>query len=158
MHGFSLIEVLLVVSLLALLSVLAYPNFHHYRQQQQLQAEVQKVYGHAREARLRSIGLGVDHWFGAGNIQGDPAWCWWQQSQQPECVLADENVSYQWNFASGNAARFTAPLGMAGFSAGHIELQRIDAPQLPRIRIIFSTLGRIRLCTQGPRWSGYAAC
>ncbi|TRW50281.1 prepilin-type N-terminal cleavage/methylation domain-containing protein [Aliidiomarina halalkaliphila] len=158
MQGFSLLEVLFVVAFLALLSVFAYPNVHHYRQQQRLQTEVQKVYAHAQETRLRSIGLGVDHWFGIREHHGQLAWCWWRSEQTPECVPRDDRVNYQWNFASGDAARFTAPIGMAGFSAGHIEFMLLDAPQLPRVRMVVSTLGRIRLCTQGPRWSGYAAC
>ncbi|RUO18306.1 hypothetical protein CWE08_11675 [Aliidiomarina iranensis] len=178
--GFSLIEVMLITIMLVVLGAMGWPAMQKYFWQQQLYAGGEQLYAAIRDARIQAISLGQDQWFGlsqAGEL------CYWQTENQPHTCVADSSAAstpantpantpekgvnlfrlphdsllLSTNFSPVPAVRFSAGNGMAGFSAGRFQLSHKMLSE-QTVRVIISTLGRVRVCISGKKSHRFAAC
>ncbi|RUO37390.1 hypothetical protein CWE13_05370 [Aliidiomarina shirensis] len=170
MRGFSLIEVMLVTLLLTVLGAMGWPALQRNLWQQQLYSSAEQIYAAIRDARLQAIASGEDQWFGfskSGEL------CFWQTERPPQSCAPEhfasgtasqrviqqppELINIATNFSPIPAVRFSALNGMAGFSAGRFQISHSELSD-QSIRVIISTLGRIRICIAGTHNHRFAKC
>lgn len=170
MRGYSLIEVMLVTLLITVLGAMSWPALQRSFWQQELYRSADLIYTSVRDTRMRAITSGQEQWFGLSNrgelcfwsVEANPSVCpellsLVDSSRQSSANTIPEFIHITTNFTPIPAVRFSALNGMAGFSAGRFEISHERLPN-QSIRVITSTLGRIRTCIVGANTSRYPRC
>lgn len=164
MRGFSIIELLIVLALVAGLVGVGLPHLMATEAQQQLQRLMQKQLGLLQQARA----LALKHqqpvtvgWYGAGDT-----WCVRMDFiAAGDCLTTPENAVLNHvdapavrlanvHFAKGNWTAFDGELGLSQGVGGSVSFAVEDL----EIKLISSSLGRFRLCVVMGQWRGYPAC
>ena len=166
--GFSLLEVMLVTLMIAILASAGWPALQRNMQQQQLMSAAELVYLAVRDARLAAIGNGADWWFGKtpsaelcfSNHGVFPTQCKALHDNESSVIALQqlpELIQVDVHFHAHQAVRFSAHTGMAGFSAGHFAVRHREFTDTA-VKIIVSSIGRIRMCSEGARSSRVPPC
>lgn len=170
--GVTLIEVLLALSLLAILITVGVPSFGHWLERQRLQAAARTLAADLRRARQEAVTQSGNqpvylHFLTGGN------WCYGfsrlahcdcrqtlpratgaclliqrgaVQLMRRDAALYHGIALTEARFSRGSSVRFDPLRGLA--TGGHVTLSDSHRDQL-QVRV--SPLGRIRLCTPGNR-------
>jgi type IV fimbrial biogenesis protein FimT len=172
-RGFSLIELLITISIVAILAALAAPSFTRMIESRRLIAATEGVYAHLQFARSEAVKLHTDLNL---SVKTGAAWCMGiSNNASCDCSTAGACV-YGASSATATLERnlkgsdypnvtLTSPSaninyvvnntrGTLGATGDTIEL---SSPSGLKTRVIFSRLGRIRFCTTSST-GGYPAC
>lgn len=156
MLGFSLIELMACVAIMALITSASLPAFNQWQNKQDFAALISQVIGAIHRAKAFSIQRHQDYWVGWNTS------CFWLASVPTNSCTQQVVELPEWsrisgNFSSGNVVQFSQGRGMAGFSSGTLTLGHSALPQL-EVRIVVSSLGRIRLCQTESLFSAMDMC
>ena len=181
-HGFTLVELLMVLAVMGVLAAVAFPGMRGYMDKQRLVSQVRAISELAQLARAEAIkhsATGDRHismnvsaptpstWF-VGLVNGNAA-C----TTQATCLLtqAGSNVNQSY-FVSGTAcpnctmtshaaaARIVFDMrGIADFTTGNADqLITLQSPMNKQLSVSVSRLGRISICTPGGSLGGFPIC
>jgi len=181
-HGFSLIELLITISIVAILAAMAAPSFTSMIESRRLVAATEGVYAHLQFARSEAVKLHTDLNL---SVKTGTAWCL-GISNNPSCdcstagacvygassatATLERNLkgsdysnvtmtspSANINYFVNNT-RGTITIGSTTTTPG-VAGDTIDlsSPSGLKTRVIFSKLGRIKFCTTSGT-GGYPAC
>lgn len=157
-RGFTLLEAMIVIALVALVASLALPSFSGAAERARLKSAAETLASDLAEARFeaarRGSGLHVE-------ITPGPAWCW-SVATQPGCGCGAAACRLKAASGSDHAGIVLAdarsahfqPLGTAEAGAGAL----FESTRGEQLKVELSALGRARICAPGGRVAGYAAC
>ena len=180
-HGFTLIELVVVVAVLGVLAAVAFPGMRAYMDKQRLVSQVRSVAELAQLARAEAIkhsGATTDRrismnvsaptpstWF-VGLVNGDAA-C----TDLATCVItqAGSNVNQSYFVSStdcpnctmtshATAARVVFDMRGIALATGADQLITLQSPMNKQLSVSISRLGRISICTPAGSLGGYPTC
>lgn len=165
-RGFTLLEAVIAVALIALVATLALPSFGAALERSRLKAAAEALASDLQEARFeaarRGEALHVE-------LNAGPAWCW-SVATAPGCgcgaaacrlkaATAAEHAGVR--LVEGRSASF-APTGTTNDAAGvPVPVNAgatFESGRGERLRVALSALGRARICAPQAPVAGYPAC
>ncbi len=171
-RGFTLVELMIGLAVLALLATLAVPSMGSALQRQRLRAAAEHLAADLTEARFEATRRGQ-----ALHVlpRSGPQWCW-AVARQPDCgceapPAEEDSASCQLSRSSqsdhagvkllqAQAVELT-PQGTAGGPAGaHTAVQAALFEGAPgsRLQVVITALGRARVCTPADPVPGVPPC
>lgn len=171
-RGFSLIELLVTISVIAILSAIAVPSFQSMIETRRLIAATEGVYAHLQFARSEAVKFGLAENLNVSIKTGTP-WCLGISNATTSCDCNKEgacvygpaavmernligsefsNVALTTNQAN---AKLDGIRGGFGGTAGTITLT--SSPSNRTTNIVFSRLGRVKICSASGV-GGYPSC
>ncbi|MCM2296658.1 GspH/FimT family pseudopilin [Rhodoferax sp.] len=171
-RGFSLIELLVTISVIAILSAIAVPSFQSMIETRRLIAATEGVYAHLQFARSEAVKFGFAANLNVSIKTGTP-WCLGISNATASCdcntagacvygpdavmqrnLIGSEftNVALSTNQAN---AQLDGIRGGFGGTAGTITLT--SSPSNRTTNIVFSRLGRVKICSASGV-GGYPSC
>lgn len=178
-QGFTLIEAMIVVAIVAILLSIAVPSFNDFFEKNRLKRAAEEVYGLLAKAKAETVVRNVDlsvsikpaaPWCvgyavttvasdccnaGActvpvGDVAGIPV----DVTQQIDgATFANVSITGTGAFLGGGGAAFNSVRGSAG--AGSVVL---TTPAGWGLNVVVSSKGRIRICGPNTNTMGYSAC
>jgi len=160
-RGFTLIEAVIVVGVIALLTSLALPSFNDMMARARLRAAAEDLALGLGNARLESLrpGAGTMH----VNVQSGSPWCWAVgPAPQPDCrgsapgsfkVVHGEDYPGV-SMSDAASAQFNASQQITGMT---LQATFVSA-QGQTLRVHMTPLGRASICAQDARIADYPLC
>lgn len=174
-HGFSIIEAMVVVAIVAILATVAVPSFIELIGKQRLKGAASVLYGDLQYARSEAVqrNIPVTVTFTAGN---SATWCYIIHTvvtgttctcgASGSCTGSAVNLK---NVSGADSSGVTMALALTGgateipfeprqgmaTTSGNITLTGINSLQ---VQNQVNLLGRVRLCSPGGAVSGYPSC
>jgi len=169
-RGVSLIELLVGISIVAILTAVAVPSFTSMLESRRLVAATEGVYAHLQFARSEAIKLNSDLNF---SIKAGIPWCLGISNDTANCdcntggacVFGPAGSTSERNLSGSEFTNVTLSTNQSNilidsirgaFSGGGGTIT-LTSPSNLETRVIFSRLGRARICTPG-NVGGYPAC
>lgn len=168
-QGFSLLELLLVVSIIAATLSYGAPSLMSSIRNQQLKSAVESVFFTLQQARYQAISDATP--ITAHFTQGEN-WCVGLTDQDTcdcqtslSCTVKGIEQRLQWRdfgkielnqlrFGEQHKTIFRGTRGLTAGRAGSMEL----TDQQTRVKLIVSALGRIRICVKQGHMGSYKSC
>lgn len=168
-NGFSLLEALVVITLVSLLALLGAPSIAESIKHQQLKGALQHSYFLLKKARSMAISLNQNI---TVQFQNQPQWCIALSDSGPcDCMLINdclvENVAYRLQaedypqialpkiiMGKNNTVAFDNTRGIAVGNAG----SSIFSDGKNQAKLIVSNLGRVRVCMLTGSLGAYRQC
>jgi type IV fimbrial biogenesis protein FimT len=153
--GFTLIEMMVVISIIAILSAVAVPNYIRHRANQQVTRAAREIYSALQSAKIAAIrdNITINVLFTPGqgsagtyqvfeDIDGDGAFDVGERDISDGQMPPGVNMQSAVFFGVANSARFT-PMGLATGANGTVIVDNGNA-QI-RTRVVVNTAGGIRV-------------
>ena len=163
-RGFTLIELMVALAVVAILATLAVPTYAEFTARQRLAAAAQQLTLELNQARQDAVGRGVPMHV---TLRGGPQWCF-AVSAQPACDCGAPAPCAQRHGGAGalrgvelSAAAATGSASFdprSGRSLVSGPLARLDAGSGLAVRIDLQPSGRARACSEGARIGDIARC
>lgn len=155
--GFTLLELMLVVSLLAVLGSVGANTLLNWQWRSQYLAKLNAIAVAVQQAQRQAQRGHHDYWL---SVEEQCIWLHTQatgQCDQHGVVFHQQDISWQPQFTQGHQLRFMAGRGLSGFGSGRIRLahQRFHSHEAA---VIVSSLGRVRVCENEPLLRGVPLC
>ncbi|MCC5855594.1 MAG: hypothetical protein JJU10_07960 [Idiomarina sp.] len=155
-QGFSLLELMLVTGMLSLMAGVGVHSLHHWQARVDYQHGLDRVLHTFLQAQRQAQRTQQDTLVG---VRPDCVWLGYEVAT--DCAAAvfqpSSALTLSAQFNDQGVLRFSAPRGMAGFSAGRLILQHQRFPT-HQTHVIVSTLGRVRVCQTERLLHGYPRC
>lgn len=169
LSGLTLLELLITISILAILVSLGSPAINAIQKNMQLKGAAQSSYFAFQQARVSAITKSIDV---SVAIRPGKNWCAALSddgvcdcSISKECTLGGveykvDFVDYHFvsidkvTFGLENVAVFDANRGLAIGHAGTVVFSNGEN----QLKLILSNMGRVRICAVGRRLGGFEAC
>lgn len=166
--GYSLLECLLCMSILALLLSFALPSFSEAQRRTAMRSTLTQTYFLLKQARQLAI---ENQQSVSAVVMAEPSWCIGLTTEnlcnchvanscmvsgEPYALTASDNhiVLSAVTFAEGDRTRFDGIHGTAYGHAGSV----IYSDGERQGKVIVNNLGRVRLCLSAGELKGYASC
>ena len=168
-RGFTLIELMVALAVVAILATLAVPTYAEFTVRQRLAAAAQQLTLELNQARQDAVGRGVPMHVA---LRGGPQWCY-AVSVQPGCECGASTpvpapVRSQCAMRQGGVESFhgvaLSQAGAASFdprsgrSLVNGPLARLEAGDGLAVRVELQPSGRARACSEGTRLGDIARC
>ena len=162
--GLSLLELLITLSIVAILAGIGVPRYTRLFQQNQLLALTQQLIESLRMTKQMAISRNQAYYLSLPSSPGSPLYCW-SISPIANCNCTDSPVSCQPDIvvvsadlqridSQSNRSQLTFSPLLGSSNGGSYTLTYGHAS----VKVIVSTLGRVRACMQSGESSAYANC
>lgn len=171
-HGFTLVELLITIVVIAILSAIAVPSFQSMLERRRLIAATEGVYAHLQFARSEAVKFGLAASLNVSIKTGTP-WCLGISNATASCdcntagacvygpatVMERNLIGSEFSNVALTTTQANAQVdgirGGFGGTAGTVTLT--SSPSSLTTNIVFSRLGRIRICSASGI-GGYPSC
>ncbi len=159
--GFTLVEAVFVLAIMAIILSVAAPNYSQYHQRQQLLAAAETLTTELRNARELSVSSATPIYV---NYRAGTPWCWGVSRGQPcdcaglsplpRCSISQSDASQfpDVTLDDGQNQMFSPRLGQATLT-GSASLRTRKGQNL---RVVLNPMGRVSIC--GPDAPGGKPC
>lgn len=157
-RGVTMLELMVVLTVMAVLAALAWPSLGRQLQRHRLQGVAQALAGDMAEARFEAARRGMPLYLQA---QAGEPWCW-ALATAPQCAC-NSNQACQLKVVRAPdhpGIRLTAARSVRFDTDGRADgvVDAVLEAGADRLRVEIGTLGRARVCSLGEALPGAPAC
>jgi type IV fimbrial biogenesis protein FimT len=183
--GFTLIELMVTVAVVAILAAVAVPAMQDFFDRRRVMSAAEQIYSHLQQARAESLArsalmyvpfsAGATWQYGISEV-ADCDLAVTDRTDPTACVIVVDNGDGAFNAGDDNVLmRFTnndfqgVSLGIAGFPAGSNQIIfsnlrgtattgsiRLQSAQGRRLQVQVAALGQVRICSPDGQVGGYS--